>query len=100
MIRIVELTIQKGKEEEFVALFSGVKFKIRGFEGCHELSLLQDKSQPHVFKTYSIWENEESLERYRHSELFKSTWSKVKPLFAEKAKAWSYDRLFISDSSM
>jgi heme-degrading monooxygenase HmoA len=44
-----------------------------------------------VFFTFSIWENEEALENYRQSELFRSTWSKTKVLFSDKPNAWTVD---------
>ena len=37
----------------------------------------------------SFLENEEALNAYRHSELFRSTWAKTKVLFAEKPIAFS-----------
>ena len=39
--------------------------------------------------TISHWDSEAALELYRQSELFKFTWAKTKPLFEEKAQAWS-----------
>jgi heme-degrading monooxygenase HmoA len=39
--------------------------------------------------TFSKWENEELLNEYRNSEVFKETWALVKPLFIEKPFAFS-----------
>lgn len=89
IIRIVKLTFNATKIEEFKNIFSESKMLIRNFEGCKMLHLLQDKIEPNVMFTYSIWKSEEDLERYRNSELFKSTWAKTKPLFDSKAEAWS-----------
>jgi heme-degrading monooxygenase HmoA len=57
------------------------------------LELLNGTDQPEVFFTYSHWESVEALENYRHSELFRTTWTKAKPLFAAKAEAWSTNQL-------
>ena len=43
--------------------------------------------------TYSHWESEEALNKYRDSELFKSVWSFTKALFAEKPQAFSTKKL-------
>lgn len=92
MLRIVKLTFKKEKVNEFLNNFELSKDKIRAFEGCKGMYLLRDKKSEHVFFTYSEWEDEENLENYRKSELFKGVWSSVKPLFAEKAEAWSVEK--------
>lgn len=79
---------------EFLYSFEEVKEKIRAFEGCLFLELYQDKKKPEVFFTYSRWINEEALESYRNSALFKEVWGRTKPLFSEKAEAWSVDTLY------
>ena len=87
--RIVKLTFEPEKVPEFQDLFEATKHFIRGFDGCQHLELLQQVAPSNVFFTYSFWENEEALERYRNSDLFKTTWKKTKALFADKPQAWS-----------
>ena len=80
------------REEEvpgFLQLFEEVKGTIRQREGCHHLELWQDKNQPNILFTFSIWENEAALNAYRQSEFFGKTWKRTKALFAEPAEAWS-----------
>lgn len=77
----------------FINLFDQKKEKIRGFEGCHHLSLLRHDADPRIFFTYSIWEDETSLNAYRCSPLFKETWSATKVLFEEPAEAWSLNKM-------
>ncbi|HMO40597.1 MAG TPA: antibiotic biosynthesis monooxygenase [Saprospiraceae bacterium] len=84
--RLVKMTFQPDKVNDFIAVFEESKHKIRAMPGCHHLELWRSGS---VFFTYSIWESEQALNHYRYSELFKSTWARTKPLFAEKAEAWS-----------
>ena len=87
--RIVKLTFQPEKVDEFLVNFEKNKLKIRNFEGCHHLELWQDTHQSNIFFTYSYWENEDSLNTYRQSKLFKNVWKKTKILFADKPEAWS-----------
>jgi quinol monooxygenase YgiN len=77
----------------FLELFNETADKIKASDGCLELSIFSDCSSPAVLFTISRWENEAALDNYRNSELFTNTWSRTKPLFAEKAKAWSLERL-------
>ena len=93
MIRIVKMVFRPDKAEEFLRHFEEAKQKIRNFPGCAHLELWRDKNNPSVFFTYSHWGGVEDLEAYRKSELFKATWAKVKPLFAEKAEAWTVENL-------
>lgn len=89
LIRIVRMNFQADKVDDFLAIFENSKHKIRNFEGCQHLELLRDLDNPHIFSTYSLWENAEALENYRQSELFKTTWAATKVLFAAKPFAFS-----------
>ncbi|WP_277632985.1 putative quinol monooxygenase [Avrilella dinanensis] len=92
-VRIVKMSFHEDKIDDFLANFHEVKDKIRNFEGNNFLELYQDKNNKSVFFTYSIWQNEEDLENYRHSDLFKEVWSYTKQLFNAKPEAWSVDKL-------
>jgi autoinducer 2-degrading protein len=84
---------EASRTEEFLEMFSEVREKIRGFEGCEHLELYRDQSHSNVYFTYSIWDSAEHLDKYRYSELFKTTWTKTKAMFAQKAEAWSLERV-------
>lgn len=92
IIRIVKMTFRPEEVETFRTLFAAKKQLIRGFAGCAHLELWQDAQDAAIFFTYSHWESEEALNRYRFSELFKEVWSDTKALFAAKAEAWSVNR--------
>ena len=87
--RIVKMTFREASVPEFLALFEEVKSTIRAREGCHHLELWQDKKAKNILFTFSIWENEEALNAYRHSDFFGKTWKRTKALFADRAEAWS-----------
>ncbi|MFB6099197.1 MAG: putative quinol monooxygenase, partial [Salinibacter sp.] len=57
---------------------------------CHHLELWRDADAEAVFTTYSHWASAEALDAYRDSDLFRSTWATVKPLFADRPQARSY----------
>ncbi|MBL7916599.1 MAG: antibiotic biosynthesis monooxygenase [Bacteroidia bacterium] len=89
IIRIVKLSIVPDQIARFQGEFDLVSEQIRNFPGCSHLELLEDIKVPGLVFTYSYWEDEKSLQSYQASDLFKSTWAKVKPLFNAKAEAWS-----------
>lgn len=93
LIRIVRMTFHEEKVGNFLAIFNDSKHKIRRFEGCQHLELLQDKNFPNIFSTYSYWESENHLNTYRDSELFKNVWTLTKVLFVEKPIAFSSERV-------
>lgn len=92
-IRIVKMRFQEDKIDAFVENFHQIKDKIRGFEGNQFLELYQDKNDNRIFFTYSFWETEAHLEKYRHSELFKEVWTYTKAMFSDKPEAWSVDKI-------
>jgi len=89
LVRIVKMTFDPSKVAEFLAIFEESKVKIKAMKGCSHLELLQDYNLPNSFSTYSYWENEDALNSYRNSELFKEVWAKTKILFKEKPIAFS-----------
>ncbi len=89
LIRIVRMTFQPERVEEFKNIFEESKAQIRAREGCLHLELWRDLHQTNVFVTHSHWESEEDLNAYRASELFRTTWQKTKALFVDKALAFS-----------
>lgn len=88
------------KVQQFLDNFETVKEKIRTFPGCLHLELYRDKQHQHIFFTYSKWKEESDLENYRNSALFKDVWSETKPMFSNKAAAWSVDVLHQLDETM
>ena len=96
-VRIVKMSFEASNINIFLKLFNSKKEDIRNFPGCRFLELYRDKTNLNVFFTYSYWENENDLENYRHSELFKAVWSQTKPLFNDKPEAWSVDKLVTLD---
>lgn len=84
------MTFRAEAVEQFLEIFENSKDKIRAFPGCNHLQLLNDANAPHVYSTYSIWDGEEDLNAYRHSELFGQVWPETKRLFAEPPVAHSY----------
>ena len=91
-VRIVKMSFHSKHIEEFQEMFEEKKQFIRNSDGCKLLELYQDKTNPEVFFTYSYWENDNDLEKYRNSELFKSVWAKTKTFFNDKPQAWSVDK--------
>ncbi len=89
--RIVKMSFKEDQIPAFIANFEANKDKIKSFPGCHHVELLQSKKQPSLFFTFSIWDGEDALDAYRHSELFKGIWTVTKLMFDAKPEAWSLD---------
>ena len=87
--RIVMMSFKPGQIGAFKEIFETNWQHIKGFSGCKHVELLQDKSNPSVFFTYSLWESEDHLNKYRDSELFSKVWSATKLLFNDKPRAWT-----------
>jgi quinol monooxygenase YgiN len=77
----------------FLENFDEHKISIRSYPGCQHLELWKDQSAENIFMTYSIWESEEVLNKYRDSELFKTVWRFTKALFSEKPQVFSTKKI-------
>ena len=88
--RIVMMQLLPEKEALFLDIFEEVKTDIRKQEGCIDLEVLRSE-QDDIIRvwTISLWTSEDALNQYRSSALFQKTWAAVKPLFSNKAHAWT-----------
>lgn len=93
IIRIVKMTFREDFSETFKEFSASIKDTIKSFDGCSHLDIYRDIHNSNVFFTYSHWESEEHLNRYRDSGFFKTTWAKTKQWFADKPEAWSVEKL-------
>ena len=91
--RIVKMSFELEEVEKFKAIYELNWHKIKGFEGCLHVELLQDRSSPSIFFTYSNWESENHLNIYRDSIVFKTVWASTKVLFNQKPEAWTLNVL-------
>ncbi|RKS50471.1 hypothetical protein BC962_2232 [Gillisia mitskevichiae] len=96
-VRIVKMGFVPEKVETFLSDFEAIKSKVRGFKGCLFLELYRDKNNTNQFFTYSYWEDEQALQNYRDSDLFKGVWKNTKQYFNQKPEAWSVDKLVSLD---
>lgn len=87
--RIVKMIFRAEEISNFLEVFEANKALIAGSEGCTSLQLLRQKDEPDVYFTISVWESEDFLNQYRHSELFAQVWGKTKKMFAGKPEAWT-----------
>lgn len=92
IIRIVRMAFRPSEVPTFLAVFEQAQPKIRAFEGCSHVQLHQDQQTPSVYYTYSVWDSEEHLNKYRHSALFNTTWEATKVLFSDKPMAFSLQK--------
>ncbi|MBC3788156.1 putative quinol monooxygenase [Spirosoma utsteinense] len=93
LVRIVRMTFQEDKLADFHAIFDRSKSHIRAFPGNAHLELLRDPDNPAIRMTYSLWNSADDLDAYRRSDLFRTTWAATKLLFADKAVAFSGEKL-------
>lgn len=87
--RIVQLEFEENRIDDFLTFFEGIKHVVNNFPGCLGMKLYQDLDRPFVVMTYSHWESEEALEKYRKSDAFGDIWPTIKPWFGGKPMAWS-----------
>ncbi len=87
--RIVKMNFRSDSTEAFQNIFNKYKEQIRSAEGCNHLTLLREKGGSSIFFTYSKWEDESFLEKYRRSSIFAEVWPQTKNLFAAPAEAWT-----------
>nr|WP_262903421.1 antibiotic biosynthesis monooxygenase family protein [Hymenobacter psoromatis] len=89
---MVRLTLHPERVSDFLALFRASESHIRQQPGCRHLELWRDADQPHIYCTYSYWDDDTALDAYRRSALFGEVWPATKRLLAAPAQAFSSQR--------
>lgn len=87
--RIVKLSFEPDQIETFLDLFGQHALNMQEVAGFVSLQLLRDEFEPNLFFTISVWRDTYYLEQYRQSELFKTTWFKVKLMFRARPQVWT-----------
>ena len=100
IVRIVKMEFQADKANDFEALFKSIKHKIVQTEGCFHLELWRDVDNQNVFFTYSKWQSELFLDKYKQTDIFRNAWPKTKAMFAQKPAAWSVKQIFIEEANI
>jgi quinol monooxygenase YgiN len=93
IVRIVKMTFRVDSDELFKEYTKEIRETIRNFDGCKDLDIYRDIHNPTIFFSYSHWESEEHLERYRESDFFRTTWAKTKKWFGDKPAAWTIEKI-------
>ena len=94
LVRIVKLTFNEESMDFFFQEFDKSKAHITNFKGCRGMRMLQDMNQKNIVMTYSHWDDENTLNNYRNSQVFLRLWNKIKPHFKDKPQAWSHEIYF------
>ena len=87
--RLVKMTFTLDKCDEFQNFFTQIKTQIEAQPGCQGVKLMKDKANSGIFFTFSVWDDQASIDAYRQTELFGKVWPTVKKWFADKPEAWS-----------
>lgn len=87
--RIVKLTFEADKIDDFLTFFETIKHQVNTFPGCYGMRLLRDVNHPTIVMTYSNWDSDKSLNNYRDSAIFGTVWPTIKPWFGAKPEAWT-----------
>ncbi len=91
--RLVKLHFHPQHCAAYEAIYQSSRQRIRATPGCLHLESWRDLQQPNIYYTYSRWQDEASLNAYRHSDFFQATWAKTKALFSNKPEALSAEAL-------
>lgn len=92
--RIVQLSFKENHLNEFLDHFEQVKQHVNTYPGCLGMRLHQSIDNPCLILTYSLWQDQASLENYRKSELFGTIWPVIKRWFDAPPQAWSTTSVF------
>ncbi len=95
VIRLVRMRFRSEEVERFLALYDRAYPVIVKQPGCHSVQLVREVNDPTAFATWSVWNDEASLDAYRRSAFFRnfSFWPEVKALFRLPAEAVSFKEM-------
>ena len=92
IVRIVRLRFLPNEVKAFESLMESFAEDIRAQPGCLHLDILLDREDELAKVTLSHWENEESLDAYRASDLFGQVWPQAKKMFSAPPEVWTFEK--------
>lgn len=90
LLRTVRMTFRPDAVPDFLALFAATRDRIAAQPGCHGVALWADPRFPNVLTTVSEWADAASLDAYRETDLFRTTWATTRAWFAAPPVAISH----------
>ncbi len=90
--RLVRLEFQEAFIQDFKFVYEKHLVYMKSLPSCQSLDFYNERGNPHIFFTISVWESEEALDNYRSSEYFRDIWGRIKPWFQAKPQAWTLDK--------
>jgi quinol monooxygenase YgiN len=94
ILRVVKMVVDQNKIDVFNHFMSNVKMEKIKLEGCVHYDHFGDKQYQNVFYSYTIWESERYLNKYRKSELFREVSSTLRSLCLTEPTAWTVENVF------
>ena len=91
--RIVKMVIKPEEVSSFVKHREKFTNKIRSFKGCVSHDFLKDKNVNNTFFSYSTWDSEQSIDTFRHSELFQSLKEINNRYYLKAEQAWTVENI-------
>ncbi|OFX61669.1 MAG: hypothetical protein A2046_04560 [Bacteroidetes bacterium GWA2_30_7] len=94
IVRIVKMQVNESNKVLFKQTLKDYQPLLKKQKGCMQIDMLNDKKIKDIYYSYTIWDNEENLKKYKNSDFYKELSSKVLPLCEKEPQAWTVDEAF------
>jgi len=96
ILRVVKMELIETKIGLFERFMSNLKDEKLRQEGCLHHDIFCDKDNNSIYFSYTIWNNEKSLKKYKKSELFKVVSQTIRSFCVKEPLAWTVENVFNS----
>jgi hypothetical protein len=100
ILRVVKMVVDQNKIDIFNNFMSNLSTEKEGMDGCVHHDFFSNKQFRNVFYSYTIWESEKYLNKYRKSMLFKEVTTTLRSLCLSEPAAWTVENVFLDRDKM
>lgn len=77
---------------KFRDTFTNYQSQIKDFKGCMQHDIFCDKEKEEIYYSYTIWDSEKNLNKYRKSTLLKEINTNIIQYCSKDPQAWTIDK--------
>ncbi len=99
ILRVVKLKVDPRKMEAFQLFMENLHDEKLRLNGCLHFDFFNERQNPNIFYSYTIWEHEKFLKQYKKTDLFKEVVQTLRELCIDEPQAWTIQNVFNQPSN-
>ncbi len=94
ILRVVKMKVDLRKIDAFKLFMDNLHDEKLRLAGCLHFDYFNERQNPSIYYSYTIWEHEKYLKQYKKTEFSKEVLQTLRDLCVEEPQAWTIQNVF------